>query len=145
GEATPKPYKLGDAGGLYLEVSPKGGKWWRLKYRYEGKEKRISLGTYPDTSLALAREKRDAARKLLAAGVDPGEHRKAEKVAGEDRAANSFEVVAREWFAKHSPRWAPGHANKIIRRLERDLFPWLGARPIAKIAAPELLTALRRI
>src|SRR6185437_60134 len=81
GEATPKPYKLGDAGGLYLEVSPKGGKWWRLKYRYEGKEKRISLGTYPDTSLALAREKRDAARKLLAAGVDPGEHRKAEKVA----------------------------------------------------------------
>jgi len=145
GEATPKPYKLGDAGGLYLEVSPKGGKWWRLKYRYEGKEKRISLGTYPDTSLALAREKRDAARKLLAAGVDPGEHRKAEKVAGEDRAANSFEVVAREWFAKHSPQWAPGHANKIIRRLERDLFPWLGSRPIAKITAPELLTALHRI
>ena len=140
-----KARRLFDERGLYLELSPAGGKLWRLKYRIEGKEKRLALGIYPDTSLAHAREKRDAARKLLAAGVDPGEHRKAEKAAGEGRAANSFEVVAREWFARYSPQWAPGHANKIIRRMERDLFPWLGARPIAKITAPELLTALRRI
>ena len=140
-----KPRRLFDEKGLYLELSPAGGKLWRLKYRFEGKEKRLALGAYPDTSLANAREKRDGARKLLAAGVDPGEQRKAEKAAGEDRAANSFEVVAREWFAKRSSQWAPGHANKIIRRLERDLFPWLGTRAIAKITAPELLTTLRRI
>ena len=140
-----KPRRLFDEKGLYLELTPAGGKLWRLKYRFEGKEKRLALGAYPDTGLANAREKRDAARKLLASGVDPGEQRKAEKAAGEDRASNSFEVVAREWFVKHSPQWAPGHANKIIRRLERDLFPWLGNRPMAKITAPELLMVLRRI
>ena len=128
---TDKPQRLPDGGGLYLELSPAGGKWWRLKYRFDGKEKRISLGTYPDTSLASARDKRDAARKLLAAGVDPGEHRKAEKAAGDDKTANSFEVIAREWFAKHSPTWVASHADKIIQRLERDVFPWLGKRPVA--------------
>ena len=116
-----KPQRLPDGGGLYLEVSPAGGKWWRLKYRFDAKEKRISLGTYPDTSLANARDKRDAARKLLATGVDPGEHRKAEKAAGDDKAANSFEVVAREWFAKHSPTWVASHTDKIIQRLQRDV------------------------
>ena len=96
---TEKSQRLFDGGGLYLEVSPAGGKWWRLKYRYGGKEKRLSLGTYPDTGLADARSKRDTARRLLAGGTDPAEHRKAEKAAGEDRAANSLEVVAREWHA----------------------------------------------
>lgn len=142
---TDKTQRLYDGGGLYVELSPSGGKWWRLKYRHGGKEKRLSLGTYPDTGLADARAKRDEARKLLAAGVDPGEHRKAEKAAGEDRAANSFEVIAREWIAKQSPTWAPSHGDKIIARLERDLFPWLGRRPIADITAKELLATVNRI
>ncbi len=140
-----KPQRLPDGGGLYLELSPAGGKWWRLKYRFDGKEKRISLGTYPDTSLASARDKRDAARKLLAAGVDPGEHRKAEKAAGDDKAANSFEVVAREWLGKQSPTWAASHGDKIAARLERDLFPWIGRRPIADITAKDLLATINRI
>ncbi|CAG9273425.1 Integrase [Paraburkholderia unamae] len=140
-----KPIRLFDGGGLYLEISTAGGKWWRLKYRFGGKEKRISLGVYPDVGLKDARERRDAARKLLANGVDPGEAKKARKAASEERAANSFEVIAREWFAKYAPGWAPGHADKIIQRLQRDVFPWLGGRPIADIAAPELLTVVRRI
>ena len=142
---TEKVQRLFDGGGLYLEISPAGGKLWRMKYRHGGKEKRLAFGTYPDTSLASAREKRDAARKLLAAGVDPGEHRKAEKAAGDDKAANSFEVVAREWFAKHSPTWVASHADKIIQRLERDVFPWLGKRPIADVTAKELLATVNRI
>jgi integrase len=145
GEPTSKPYKMGDTGGLYLEVVPAGGKWWRFKYRHAGKEKRLALGTYPDTGLADAREKRDVARKLLAVGIDPGEQRKAAKAAGEERAANSFEVIAREWFAKHEPLWTLGHSSKVIARLENDAFPWLGSRPIADIKAKELLTTVNRI
>lgn len=140
-----KPVRLFDSAGLYLEVAPSGGKWWRWKYRWDGKEKRLSFGVYPDVSLKVARERRDAARTLLASGVDPGEHRKAKKAAGADRAASSFEVLAREWFSKFSPVWEPAHADRIIRRLERDIFPWLGVRPIGEITAPELLTVLRRI
>ncbi|MEO5813227.1 MAG: integrase arm-type DNA-binding domain-containing protein [Rhodanobacter sp.] len=140
-----KAHRLYDGGGLYLEISPVGGKLWRLKYRHEGKEKRLALGTYPDTGLKGAREKRDAARKLLAAGVDPGEQRKAAKAAGEERAANSFEVIAREWFAKHEPQWTQGHSSKIIARLENDAFPWLGRRPVADITAKELLATVNRI
>ncbi len=95
--------------------------------------------------MALARERRDEARKLLATDIDPGEHRKVMKTASTDRAANSFELVAREWFAKHSSNWAASHADKIIRRLERDVFPWLGAKPVAEITSPDLLIVLRRI
>ena len=95
-----KPIRLFDGGGLYLEVSPTGGKWWRLKYRFDRKEKRLSLGVYPDVSLKDARVRRDASRKLLADGIDPSENRKAMKSARADRAANSFEVVARDWFAE---------------------------------------------
>jgi integrase len=140
-----KPIKLFDGRGLYLEVSPAGGKWWRHKYRFEGKEKRLSLGVYPDVRLRDARERRDEARKLLASGVDPGEHRKAHKLARNERSANSFEVVAREWFAKHATTWAPSHSEKTMRRLERDVFPWMGSKPIGDIHAPEILTVLRRI
>ena len=130
---------------MYLELSPAGGKWWRLKYRFGGKEKRLSLGTYPDTGLADAREKRDAARKLLAAGVDPGEQRKATKAAGNERAANSFEVIAREWHAKQSVMWVDLHASRIMLRMENDVFPWLGSRPIADIPAKDFLTTVNRI
>jgi integrase len=140
-----KPVRLFDGAGLYLEVQPAGGKWWRLKYRVGGKEKRLSLGTYPDTTLAAARGKRDEARKLLASGIDPSENRKAEKASGADRAANSFEVVAREWFAKYQPTWSDGHASRIIARLERDVFPWIGRKPVAEITPPIVLAAVRRI
>lgn len=140
-----KAQRLFDGGGLYLEISPAGGKWWRLKYRFDGKEKRLSLGVYPDISLKEARDRRDAARKLLADGVDPGANRKIQKAARVQQAANSFEVVAREWYAKHSPGWAASHSSKIIRRLENDVFPWIGSKPISDITAPELLTTVRRV
>lgn len=140
-----KPAKMFDERGLFLIVTPAGGKWWRLKYRIDGKEKLLSLGTYPDTGLKAARERRDDARRLLANGIDPSLNRKIQKAAGTERAANSFEVVAREWYAKYSPGWVDAHGDRIIRRLERDIFPWLGKRPIADVTAPELLEALRRI
>jgi hypothetical protein len=140
-----KARKMFDGGGLYLEVAPSGGKWWRLKYRFDGKEKRLSLGVYPDVSLKDARDRRDEARRLLANGIDPSEHRKANKAAIVERAANSFEVVAREWFAKHEPNWSASHSIRIIRRLERDIFPWMGGKPIANITAPQLLDIIRRI
>jgi hypothetical protein len=134
---TGKLYRLFDERGMYLEVSATGGKWWRFKYRFEQKEKRLSLGVYPDVGLKDAREQRDELRKLLAKGVDPAEHKKAKKAATLERGTNSFEVVAREWFARQSQGWAQSHADKIIQRLEKDIFPWLGSRPIQEIAAPE--------
>jgi integrase len=142
---TTRAFKLYDSGGLYLEVSPSGGKWWRLKYRFNGKENRISLGVYPETTLRSARDRRDTERKLLAEGIDPSKSRKTEKSAQANRAANSFEQVAREWFAKFSPSWAPAHAARKIRLFERDIFPWIGQQPIAEITAPELLSVLHRI
>lgn len=140
-----KPAKIFDERGLYLEISPSGGKWWRLKYRFGGKDKRISLGVFPDVSLKDARDRRDEARKLLANGVDPSENRKAAKLAQTDRALNSFEVIAREWFVKHSPGWSDRHSDDILRRFERDVFPWIGTRPIAEVTAPDLLKVIRRI
>jgi len=139
-----KPYKLADEKGLYLEVMSNGAKYWRMKYRYGGKEKRLAFGVYPEVGLKEARAKRDDARKLLADGADPGETRKAMK-ASQIADAETFEVVAREWFAKNSPTWAENHSNRLIRRLERDIFPWLGNAPIRTIDAPKLLGALRRI
>ncbi len=140
-----KPSRMFDGGGLYLEVTPSGGKLWRLKYRFGGKEKLLSLGKYPDVGLKDARERRDDARRLLANEVDPAENRKQQKAAKAERAANSFEGVAREWIAKNTPTWAPTHTSKIVRRLEMYVFPWLGGRPIAEITAPELLSMARRI
>ncbi len=140
-----KPAKLFDERGLFLLVTPSGGKWWRFKYRFDGKEKLLSLGVYPDVGLKDARERRDEARKQVAAGIDPGENRKAQKSAQTDRAANSFEVVAREWFAKYSSSWVDSHGTRIIRRFESNIFPWIGGRPIADITAPELLATVRRI
>lgn len=143
--AKPKAaaYKLTDGRGMYLLVRPDGGRWWRFDYRRPGTKKRntLSLGTFPDKSLSKAREDREKARKLLADGIDPGDQRKTEQAAG----AETFEAVAREWFAKFSPQWVPSHADKIIRRLERDLFPWIGGKPIADLAAPAILACLRRI
>jgi integrase len=140
-----KSYRMWDSGGLYVEVQPSGGKWWRWKYRFSGKEKRLSFGTYPDTSIKEARGKRDDARKLLNQGVDPSHHRKAEKRVAEGKAANTFEAVAREWYGKQAKIWVAHHASDVLRRLESNLFPDLGSRPIGAITAPELLAALRKI
>ncbi len=140
-----KPVKMFDDKGLFLIVTPSGGKWWRFRYKLDGKEKLLSLGTYPDVSLKAARDKRDEARALLAEGVDPSENRKAQKSARVERAANSFEVVAREWFTKYSPNWSEGHGERIMSRFERDIFPWIGGKAISEIKAPELLACIRRI
>jgi len=140
----PKPYKLKDERGLFLEVRPNGGKWWRLRYFFAGKEKMLSLGVYPEVSLKDARERRDEARKQLASGVDPSAARK------EARAiclqpAETFEGMAREWHAKFKAAWTEGTAKSNITRLEKDIFPYLGSAPIKEVTAPDLLAALRRI
>jgi integrase len=141
----PAARRLWDSQGLYLEVSAVGGKWWRLKYRIAGKEKRISLGTFPDVSLKNARKRRDAARELIADGIDPSKRRKAEKLEAKGREANTFEAVAREWFAKQAHTWVPSHAADVMHRLESNLFPEVGATPIAQLTAPALLAAVRKI
>jgi integrase len=145
--ATPdeKAFRMFDGGGMYLEVAPSGGKWWRLKYRHQGKEKRLSLGVFPDVTLADARERRDDARRLLARGIDPSAQRKAEKRAAAGSAANTFEAVAREWLMKQVPRWNAKHADDVLRRLEANLFPDIGNTPIADLEAPDLLKALQAI
>lgn len=139
-----KPYKLSDFDGLYLLVTEKGQKWWRFRYRFNRKEKLLSLGTYPEISLLDARQRRDEARRQIAHGIDPGAVRKAQKQAvTQDK--ETFEVIAREWHMRFSPSWTSGHAATILSRLERDLFPWIGKRPIAEIKASELLSVLRRV
>jgi integrase len=135
--------KYSDAHGLYLEVSPSGKKYWRMKYRFNGKENRFSIGNYPLVSLATARVKRDEARRLLADGIDPNQTKKIKQQ--DDAGQNSFQRVALEWFAKKAPRWADSTAKKIMRRLEVDILPYIGKRPIADINAPELLVVIQRI
>lgn len=140
-----KETKLFDGGGLFLLVTPSGGKLWYLKYRFDGKEKKIGFGTYPEISLSDAREKRTEARKQIAAGIDPGVVRKAQKAAKGEQAANSFEVIAREWHRKFVKTWSAVHTNTIKDRLEKEVFPWIGSRPVGEIKAPELLKVLRRM
>ena len=138
-----KSKKYSDAHGLYLEVSPNGKKYWRMKYRFGGKENRYSIGNYPLISLAEARVKRDEARRLLADGKDPNQAKKAKQ--DDDAGLNSFKHVAEEWHAMKAKAWAGSTSNKIKRRLEVDIYPYLGKRPIAEIAAPELLRVIQRI
>jgi integrase len=136
-----KPYKLADERGLYLLVTPTGGKLWRFDYRFEGKRKTLAFGGYPDVSLADAREKRDEARKLLAQEIDPSAKRKAEKTAS----ADTFEAVTREWHVIKSNIWTPSYARQVMTRMEADIFPELGAKPLSSITAPELLVVFRKI
>lgn len=136
-----KPYKLADGQGMYLEIFPTGSKLWRLKYRYEGREKRLSFGAYPTTSMKLAREKRDAARKLLANNIEPSGQRQAEKVAR----GNTFEVVGREWLVLQEKKLAPTTYAKAVWILEDLVFPFIGDRPIDKIKTAEVLSLLKRI
>jgi integrase len=140
-----KAYKLADEKGLFLYVTPEGKKYWRFKYRFNGKEKLLALGVYPDVTLSKARDKRNDARNLLDDKIDPGEHRKIMKQVGQERSANSFEIVAREWFVKYSANWVKGHADKIMQRFERDIFPWIGNKPITEVTPPVLLSVIRRI
>ena len=135
--------KLFDGGGLYLEISPRDGRWWRLKYRFDGKEKRLALGVYPDVPLALARQRREDARQLLARGIDPGEHRKAVAQAKSELGSNTFEVTAREWLAKRD--WVPKYAVKVEAWMANDVYPWIGSRPIGELTAPDFLRVARRI
>ena len=139
-----KAFILTDGDGLFLLVTPSGGKLWRFRYYFDRKRKDIALGTYPEIPLAGARQRRDEARRQLANGIDPGAVRKAMKQAKKEE-TETFEVIAREWHEKFKQSWTPGHTVTIMSRLERDLFPWIGARPINQIKAPELLTVLRRV
>jgi len=138
-----KQKKLYDSGGLYLLVTPNGGKWWRFKYRFGGKEKLLSFGTYPQVSLKDARDERDEAKKLLRNRIDPALKRKAEKTA--EAGQGSFEAVAKEWFTKFSQSWSETHAKTIEQRLDNYILPNLGHRQINEIIAPELLAVLRKI
>jgi integrase len=131
--------RLADAKGMYLEVTAAGGKYWRLKYRHAGKEKRLALGVYPDVSLARARDARDLARKVLAAGNDPGQIKREAKLVKAINDANTFELVARQWWQHWRGPKNQRHADYVLRRLEADVFPALGARPVAAITAPALL------
>lgn len=140
-----KPYKISDSGGLFLLVVPTGGKLWRYSYRFDGKQKTLALGSYPDTGLKEARDYHSAARKILAAGIDPNEDRKNVKAAKKLSAANSFELVAREWWQSYMKSKADSHKEKVIRRFELYLFPWLGKKPISEITAPQFLEIIRRI
>ncbi|MDO3387950.1 integrase arm-type DNA-binding domain-containing protein [Gilvimarinus sp. SDUM040013] len=140
-----KPYRIADEKGLYLEVRPNGSKYWRHKYRFQGKEKRISHGVYPEVSLAAARNARDEARRLLREDIDPSQYRQTTKAQGEANAQNTFAAVSDEWYAKQLPNWAESTAKKRRALINNDLLPWLGKRPIADLDTHDLLGVLQRI
>ena len=142
---TDKPYRMADGKGLYLEVMPNGSRYWRMKYRFDEKEKRAAFGVYPEVSLAEAREKCLVARKLLTTGIDPSEYKKGVKRERVRDAASSFEAVAREWFENQRGGWTEVYAGKVINSLEVDAFPKIGNRPISQLNAPDMLEILRAI
>ncbi|MCL2000829.1 MAG: integrase arm-type DNA-binding domain-containing protein [Planctomycetes bacterium] len=143
---TEKLQKLFYEEGLFLLVTPSGGKWWRFKYRLEGKEKLLSLGVYPAVGLKEARQKRDDAKEMLAKGIDPSAHKQAVKAAAKTVSSEeslSFEAVAREWHAKKTTALSPGHRKKILSRLEKQLFPFIGEIPLSRLASTDILSAVR--
>lgn len=140
-----KQYRMSDGRGLFLLIHPNGGKWWRLRYSFEGKEKQISLGVYPDVSLMDARDRREEARKLIADGINPSENRKAQKASRSEGITDSLEIITREWLEKTSSKWVPNYLEKLTRRFETYIFPRMGHKPIIEITAPEILKALRHI
>lgn len=142
GEKTTRHW---DAGGLYLELTPTGAKKWRFKYRFQGKEKLLSVGLYPTVPLKQARILRDEMKVLLTKGLDPSVMRKAKKASSINAKEGCFEIIAREWLEQQSPVWANTHAKKVVRRMEKDVFPWIGNRPATEIQAPDLLAVFRRI
>jgi integrase len=140
-----KPYKLFDGKGLYLEVMPSGSKYWRFKYRLNGKEKRLAIGVYPEVTLKQARTATDKARELMADGLDPSFEKKAKKNTAKENAQNTFKAVAQEWHRTKNNQWTYTYGHTIMRRLEMNIFPALGNRPISEITPPELLSVLRQI
>ena len=144
-KAKDKDYKKPDGSGLYLLVKKNGSKYWRLKYRLLKKEKLLAIGVYPAVSLAQARAARDDARKLIAEGIDPNSVKQAEQLAKGDSEANSFKLIASEWFLQKMTDKSKSHKDRTWRALEKDLFPALGSRPITGITPPELLKALRKV
>lgn len=140
-----RQYKRGDSEGLFLLVMPNGSKLWRFRYRFGGRQNDLALGEYPDTKLAAAREKRNAYRKVLAAGKDPATVHRAEKQLKNHGGESSFEAIARQWFADKKPGWKPSHADVVLRRLEKDIIPAIGRRQIRELSSQELLALLRRI
>jgi len=140
-----KDYKLADEKGMYLLVKVNGSKYWRLKYRFEGKEKTLALGVYPDVSLSVARDKRDDARKLIANEIDPSEVKKEEKRNKKIKAGNAFEEIAREWWKNQKENWTERHADQVLKSLETDIFPYVGDKPIAEIQPPEILSTIRKV
>ena len=142
---TSSQKRFSDGGGLFIQVSPNGTKLWRMAYRFGGKQKLLSFGAYPAVSLKRARQLRDEAKEQLAAGIDPGVHKKALKAATELKHQNSFEVVAREWFEKNTNRWAQSNSSKVIARLENDLFPFIGSIPVSDLKAPDILKTIQKI
>ncbi len=144
-QPAPKPYKLADSGGLYLEVMPNGSRYWRLKYRFLGKEKRLAIGVYPTVSLAEARERRDQAKIQLADNIDPGIAKLERKQKAALNAAATFELVAREWHEHNKAKWTPSYGADILHRLEMDIFPQIGKLPIAAIRPVKVLETLRQI
>ena len=140
-----KQARFADAGGMYLQVSPAGSKRWFLKYRVGGKEKQLALGSYPYVSLKSARLARDAAKLQKSEGTDPVQARKLEKLKTTRNTGDTFKAIAMEWYGKQAPQWSDSHAGRMLRQLERDLFPWIGERPIAEIHAMELLAALHKV
>ncbi|MDK1689158.1 tyrosine-type recombinase/integrase [Cronobacter malonaticus] len=140
-----KEYKLADSGGLYLLVKPNGSKYWRLKYRVAGKEKKLSIGVYPDISLADARLKREEARKVIALGGDPSEEKKVEKQVRKATVENTFQALAIEWHEYKRPNWSKGYAEDLLEAFHNDIFPDIGKRPIADIKPLEMLTTLRKL
>ncbi|ELC6401438.1 TPA: tyrosine-type recombinase/integrase [Citrobacter freundii] len=140
-----KPYKMADGGGLYLLVKTNGSRYWRLKYRIDGKEKLLALGVYPDVSLADARAKRDEARKGIAGGIDPLEVKKEQKVEREAQVKNTFQEIALEWHNMKVKKWSAGYASDILEAFNKDVFPFIGQRPIADIKPLELLNVLKKM
>ncbi|MTV38038.1 tyrosine-type recombinase/integrase [Duganella radicis] len=140
-----KPYKLSDGGGLYLLVNPDGAKYWRMSYRFLGKEKLLAFGKYPEVTLAEARQKRLDAKKLINAEIDPSAEKKERRRAAEERASNTFEKIAREWHANRLPTWRESTARDTLRRLEIDIFPAIGSRAIDAITHQEMIATLRKI
>lgn len=140
-----KAYRLSDGKGLYLEVTPAGSKCWRLKYRFAGKEKRLSIGMYPRVTLKEARKATDLAKDQLEQGVDPSQAKKAKKAAQTEAQLNNFENIALEWHKQQTANWSPGYAEKVLRAIQRDLLPYLGTLPLDDITPPQLLAVLRRV
>ncbi|WP_016256262.1 tyrosine-type recombinase/integrase, partial [Yersinia pestis] len=140
-----KAYKLADGGGLYLLVNTNGSRYWRLKYRFAGKEKLLALGVYPDVSLAVARVKRDEAKKIVAGGGDPSQNKQQEKLARQGEATNTFEAITREWYQRRYDRWSESYRLEMMSTFESDVFPYIGYRPIKEIKPLELMAVLSKL